>query len=891
MAGENTNLVTTDIYKITNFIDSIKAKYIDIPEDTLMLGVYGYLSSIFSNLMENTAIMSSEYSNEAIPTKAKYEKNLIAHALAMNINTANARGAEMEVLLGLPEEALVQNMVNDKFTLDKEFIFYLGDREQYPFILDYDIIISRDILPNGNFVYNARYDITGTNKLANLQNPYLPALGTITVSGDNLIALQTTIRQVTHTQIFKKIITNNPLENKMISFSFEDQLAYFYVEVVENGVTHYLEPVYDGLYDYRTDDQKEYINYIYLDESNIRLIFNRDSYQPRENAEVTIHVYTTLGSEANFSVEKYERLMPLSSDRFPYSGLYILLQSMTDSQYGSDKATVEQLKAMIPKEALSRGSITTYTDLNAFFNNLQTEDCRLYFLERVHNQVERLFFCYLLMKDGSNVIPTNTITASITRGMFSNISANNLSMKPGSKFYEEYSTDPDVETSPKGITTSDKSELERLDKTGFLYMNPFLTIVNKSPFYVSYYNVYMNYTRSLYFEYINDKSLLQFVALNFYCHRDYFTDPDTYKIELSCTQNINTDFQLLKYDEEGTLQECNVKIIAVLYNSEDVAYRYLDSELVDFDEPNATFSFVFKFKTNDIISKIGTYMTIVSGMKNTSSGQDSTSSQVSPTMGIKFFFLAKLDQEYGRLYGDNLQYSLDDTIPNLTGWTLTNVYNAGELGLDIFYDYSDLQNSYITLSKLDDGSFDYTIYKMPVVKYSYINTEERLRNLLSIVDRRRRYIQDAIFLLEDSFGIDYKFFNTYGKSLMYNIENETNIDKINLSLKFEIKFQMEEDKVVLQQITNSIKEYIEDINYLTDLHMPNLITYITNTYREQLVYIKFIGLNNYDSLYQSIYKNPIFSDNYFKETQTVPEFINVNTLDTDLPDITYTIVS
>ena len=73
--------------------------------------------------------------------------------------------------------------------------------------------------------------------------------------------------------------------------------------------------------------------------------------------------------------------------------------------------------------------------------------------------------------------------------------------------------------------------------------------------------------------------------------------------------------------------------------------------------------------------------------------------------------------------------------------------------------------------------------------------------------------------------------------------------------------------------------------------MPNLITYITNTYREQLVYIKFIGLNNYDSLYQSIYKNPIFSDNYFKETQTVPEFINVNTLDTDLPDITYTIVS
>ena len=126
---------------------------------------------------------------------------------------------------------------------------------------------------------------------------------------------------------------------------------------------------------------------------------------------------------------------------------------------------------------------------------------------------------------------------------------------------------------------------------------------------------------------------------------------------------------------------------------------------------------------------------------------------------------------------------------------------------------------------------------------------------------------------------------------MYNIDKESNIDKINLSLKFEIKFQSKEEaSSVLDDITNSIKEYIEDMNNLTDLHMPNLITYITNIYREQIVYIKFIGLNNYESLHQSIYKNPQLEDNYFKETQTVPEFINVNTLRDDKPDITYKIV-
>jgi hypothetical protein len=57
------------------------------------------------------------------------------------------------------------------------------------------------------------------------------------------------------------------------------------------------------------------------------------------------------------------------------------------------------------------------------------------------------------------------------------------------------------------------------------------------------------------------------------------------------------------------------------------------------------------------------------------------------------------------------------------------------------------------------------------------------------------------------------------------------------------------------------------------------------------VYIKFIGLNEYQSLYQSIYKNPILSDKYFVETQTVPEFININTNRFELPDIEYKIVS
>ena len=86
MAADNTTTsvptMSTDIYKIAEFVESIKSKYIDIPEDTLALGVFGFLSSMFNNLIENTATISAEYAYEAIPSKAKFERNIISHALA-----------------------------------------------------------------------------------------------------------------------------------------------------------------------------------------------------------------------------------------------------------------------------------------------------------------------------------------------------------------------------------------------------------------------------------------------------------------------------------------------------------------------------------------------------------------------------------------------------------------------------------------------------------------------------------------------------------------------------------------------------------------------------------------------------------------------------------------
>ena len=142
-------------------------------------------------------------------------------------------------------------------------------------------------------------------------------------------------------------------------------------------------------------------------------------------------------------------------------------------------------------------------------------------------------------------------------------------------------------------------------------------------------------------------------------------------------------------------------------------------------------------------------------------------------------------------------------------------------------------------------------------------------------------------LLEDSFGIDFKFFNTYGPSRLYNIDNRVMLNKTNLSLTFEVKFVLASDTFITTDISKDIKKYLEDINDINDLHMPNLITYITNKYRNQLVYFKFIDLNGYGPIRQSMYREDIDA---FVESTTVPEFLNVNTLTNGNPDIQYKIV-
>ena len=76
-----------------------------------------------------------------------------------------------------------------------------------------------------------------------------------------------------------------------------------------------------------------------------------------------------------------------------------------------DAKSTDELRKLIPKEALSRGSITNTTTLINYFNMInQSNNNRIEIQTKVDNQFDRAYFAYLVLKDKyNNVIPTNTI--------------------------------------------------------------------------------------------------------------------------------------------------------------------------------------------------------------------------------------------------------------------------------------------------------------------------------------------------------------------------------------------------------------------------------------------------------------------------------------------------
>lgn len=1004
--------ITSDIFDITKFINNLKSDHIDVEnEDSLYAGTFGYMGEVFSNILQNTIRMSSEWSNELIPTRAKYDRNVMVYAKALGIGKIEATPATMKILLCIPESCVLNNLANSQYVnenqclLDSTFPITIEDVE---FHFDNDIIITRvqndALMIESKVAYTAEYRLED----GSTNSKYLPTIGIFKLNErDNMLVLTTTLRQIMYHEIEKSIVSDNNIMNKAFNFTFSDQLVKFDVCIYEGNSTVpiILTPVYDGLY----NNESKYCWYEYLNENIIRVKFDQNSYRPKINSKVIVRLYTTLGASGNFKYNLDVNTIMTSSEKATYNIMKMIIKQREEGSIGGlDRATVEELQKIIPKERLSRGSVTTLTDLKNFFNSFNTETSTMHVFRKEDNILTRVYYAYALMKDeNSNILPTNTIQVRISsstinatnkktfieagtpiiyrleNGVYmgsivdnyplsNNVNSNpsfiplsylkpntllriTLKMQPFDKYswvvkvigntitnssgtssrvriipvYNKYLIDfleeNDVDF-PEEISYSDILGYEILD--GFLYTAPY-SIAIYDPDSVgegrpdcSYYINTLNETYFLNFDYINSNSDIQFIASNIKVVRPSFLSTERYNYTISINLTPNTG-------SRNHLDSRFIQCVALIYNKNDNSpIAYSIGELRDKIDPlyPDDFIFDFKFNTKSLLhqdintitedNRIWIHNLWAPGVKDNGEWQKEDK-YLTEEIDIKIFTLYKYQDAttfgfspISRTTHQNIPIDLLATIPKefnfITGkgteqieytiqeMTITNIYSPSNK-VNLFYNYSERLSSYVAITKdMINNRMLYIINRVPVIRYFYFTTEERVLNFLADIRKKLVCIELAVESLETLFAVNFKLFNTYGPSNMYKLtENglpDQYIDRVNLTLNFRTQLYSNTDRSIIDSIKNEIKEYIEDIQTLGNLHMPNLVSIIIQNYKDHLIYFEFLGFSNGIHQWDENYQHIITTESMDMLT-VVPEFLNVNFNDeTGEPDINIDII-
>ena len=642
MAASTVNtesLISTDIYEITEFYNKLRATTIpDIDENAAVVGIFGHINEMFMQSMQNSIQIVAETTNEVLPTRARFSKNVIAHALNAGISDLNAIPATMTMMIYLPISHLNDNFTEfdantgkAKFILDKNIPIMV---DNFEFHLDYDVIINRIKNANGQYVYTAMYDLfeTGTtqvkqqNPISDITNPYITTVVQATIQNTKFIGFSARLHQVTYQSVTKNVVTNNVIENKTLTIELDtDQLASFNIEVTEGGVTTHLLPIYNGLLDYTVADGT-WCYYEFVAKNVIRILFSRDSYIPGINAKIVANVYITQGANGNFTYNNPFRTA-LKSTRFNnYSGMYAYIYPLLNgvSTGGRNRKSIQELKRIIPRELSSRGAIINTTDLRNFFNSINDDQCNLFFKKKRDNPFERMYYSYILLKKYGNVYPTNTLSLKVAQKDFvGNAGNNNLSLNPGTIFYywdhgskasplENYATiekptlyEPEDDAIDYPVTLNSDGKLVRV----FEYASPFLITIDDD-LISTYLMTCMNENKTFTFDSINTASDLQFISTNMQWVRNYFKDDgesydDKYIMTVDVIQNNDTDYGLISTskDDNGNIvfEDVRIKMYLVLYadSTASIPYRYIEGEIVDYSKDNHGFTFQFTFPTDD----------------------------------------------------------------------------------------------------------------------------------------------------------------------------------------------------------------------------------------------------------------------------------------------------
>lgn len=910
----------TSRYDIKDYItNTIAPKYFNkiTNMNDMNVGIFGYVTEVLADVTNDTMFSVSSLYKEMFPQLAELPESIYNHALLFQLSNIFATPAKVGFQLIIPEESILNNGTNSSskdyqyFDIDSNMEFNVGD---ITFMLDYDIrIMSKKYSYTSDsigsevtqWIHSAQYLMNKTNSISDLTNPYIKSSIFVNSNNSRYLVLAVNLHQVTKKTITDVIIDNDEINAVNLEYKFDNQLANFDVYYKAPNDTSYTQ-----LTKQLANSNKlttPFCFYKLTDDNTIKIFFSSDDsyFQPEYNSEIIVELYTTEGAEGNFESYDGESIEVVGKyDKYASNRGIVFMGAVTSaSSGGSNRKTIDELQNETIKSYSTIKSFTTTNDLNLYFNDIVASNkynSEILFMRKRDDVFERMYSAFILFKDtANNIVPTNTLDLLINGGDVDYTvaqTARNV-VKAGKIFEFVHGS----EASRPYAQTSDikySDDLDVYENTNrFVYINPFLTIINSNPLGVSFYVNSINNSLTLTHSEDSTDTFYRFMASAISIYRNAIEGDDTYEFTVKFSPTTLLPREAFALINDDTLVEDtdrtfinptdgynyrdnnNLKCILEVMNSTTERLMYINLELVQFDEE--FYYFKGKITTNDYISS-NHKLEITGGFRAPDTFEEVTdSSKLIPSTdcNINVHILYKIPNE------TNTKVNQFSKFKELSGFTLCDSYYLDSTNLANFAIPVQEIKSYVGYTvRESSGKYGFRIQGVPLIKANYLKMEGTRTEFFKNFDTMYQYIEEALEHLTNNYSVDMKFFNTYGISQHYYLVNsEEHIDKVNISIKFAVKFETKSDKdEEAKELATYIKETIEEsklsLTNSPSFYISSLISKCTAKF-SSIKFMDFQGINNYGPEIQSL-ESDVNETNIIQgileTSETIPEFLNVD---------------
>ena len=238
-------------------------------------------------------------------------------------------------------------------------------------------------------------------------------------------------------------------------------------------------------------------------------------------------------------------------------------------------------------------------------------------------------------------------------------------------------------------------------------------------------------------------------------------------------------------------------------------------------------------------------------------------------------------------------------------FTCTNVYeSSNDVPFDLIVPLSFIRSTVEfypidVTNPSDNQNYQIVIDELPVIGALWGSDRENFDFFIDQYTRVNDTLNDAYLSLNNTFSIDSKFYNTYGKARFFTVGNNVDtmqtLDNVRCKFRIGLKFStISNTDDMITKIRNFIKEYIEDDSRISidgqDLFIMNMLSALKEEY-DEILYHEYYGFNSYNYMAQKVI-GPDLAEYY---DEFIPEFLNLNEI-TDSngnkhPDIEITILT